>query len=590
MAGEQKGKAYEAFTKAALEALRKKGVFKGDIFWDEKAAGMTIVPDLTIGPNKDHPHTVILITHSGSAKNSDMKYWRNIGELAEIKVLLPVVPKVFNLAFDSVIKENLKKAQAASFDGQLIVGDLKYGTAIQEWIDDNLGSLPKDKNEKVEVLTREAKTDKKLKLLLHAFSTDLETLLKKKAPPELEQVWAMERQRAPGRAPRARDTFVRRGLSKLLIIEDLDAALRLYGGQRVRIEEIPEYAFALGLATKAVGRASPNDVEVENAVVTLGVNKVRSLLAKAPMAKLEGWLVTLRNASHLLHMGDYVHKHYKELCDPSQLAVKLKELHQDPWALSDRATAPNGWPPTQVWLLEYLVALIRESTGTASGYGYAQLGRDVVSAGFTKRADGKNPRIWVGGFIMSDWVHRRGEEQLDDNSLFGIASVLCARLKVLDAASLVRIAKGLPMALSRNIIEAKLCTYRGFEPLLWLIKEVIPTARVVPFRSCFAESAGMTGQASQTHVMFAKKTVINWQSASNAGRDHKKKELCGRAVALRYSWDSKLKKFIPRQRVEKLILVVDGTWRREDLLALARAGWDEIFYPDEMDRLAAAIV
>ena len=77
---------------------------------------------------------------------------------------------------------------------------------------------------------------------------------------------------------------------------------------------------------------------------------------------------------------------------------------------------------------------------------------------------------------------------------------------------------------------------------------------------------------------------------SDAGRDHKKKELCGRAVGLRYSWDAKTKTFIKRPGVDKLFLVVDGTWRQSDLDALIRAGWDEIFYPDEMDKLAAAIV
>ena len=63
-----------------------------------------------------------------------------------------------------------------------------------------------------------------------------------------------------------------------------------------------------------------------------------------------------------------------------------------------------------------------------------------------------------------------------------------------------------------------------------------------------------------------------------------------REVALPYSWDATHKRFTPRPSVQKLILVVDGTWSREDLLALARAGWDKIFYPDEMDKLAEAIV
>jgi hypothetical protein len=39
-----------------------------------------------------------------------------------------------------------------------------------------------------------------------------------------------------------------------------------------------------------------------------------------------------------------------------------------------------------------------------------------------------------------------------------------------------------------------------------------------------------------------------------------------------------------------LILIVDGTWRQDDLEVLANAGWDEIYYPDEINRVAESIV
>jgi hypothetical protein len=175
--------------------------------------------------------------------------------------------------------------------------------------------------------------------------------------------------------------------------------------------------------------------------------------------------------------------------------------------------------------------------------------------------------------------------------LSGIAVVLARILSTVGV-------KGLPQLLrpeklrgySENLIEAKLCTYRGFEPLRLLIEGAVPAVKLQAIRSCFGEKAALPGQATKTTILRKKKTLINWQSASDAGRDHKKKELCGRAVALRYSWDGKAKKFIKRPNVEKLILLLDGTWKREDLLALARAGWDEIFYPDEMEKLAKAVV
>ena len=97
MAGERKGKTYEALTYVVLKRLKSKGTIKGNIFWNEIPKGMTIEPDLVVGPDIDHPEFVLLITHSGSAKNSDMKFWRNIEELFETKAVLlkpPALPQV----------------------------------------------------------------------------------------------------------------------------------------------------------------------------------------------------------------------------------------------------------------------------------------------------------------------------------------------------------------------------------------------------------------------------------------------------------------------------------------------------------------
>ena len=64
----------------------------------------------------------------------------------------------------------------------------------------------------------------------------------------------------------------------------------------------------------------------------------------------------------------------------------------------------------------------------------------------------------------------------------------------------------------------------------------------------------------------------------------------GREMALRYSWDPRIQEFVPRPGVRKLILLVDGTWREDDLDALARAGWGVITHPNEIARLVEAAV
>jgi hypothetical protein len=590
MAGEKKGKAYEAFVKLALESLKQKKAFLGSIFWDEKPEAMTIIPDLTIGTTKDELNIFLLITHSGAAGNSHMKTWRNMGELAEAKVCLPTIPQVFNIAFDSVIKENLKKAQAASFDGQLIVGDLDYGDELQGWIDQNLSRFPKEKEEKVKFLETESKSDKVLQGVLQRFTNDLQILIKRKAPAELDNMWQMERQRKrTTRVPPARNTFVRRGLSKLLIFEDIEIAMRLYGGKRVKNEDVPAYAYELELAGRAMGRAYPVDEEVQNAIATIAEPSARWISKAAPTEKLHPWLNELRNIGDLASLGDFILAKFDVLTDSTELLQSLKTLHDDPNALVYGSNLKGG-PPQTVWLFEMLMEIVKASEEAANGYGYAQLAREVVSAGFGSPSDLSSPNQFGGGFGLSAWISRDAKSGLRSDLLAGCASVLARRLAAIGKNAVKDMMAEIKSRISNNIIESKLCTYKGFEPLRLLIENTLKGCKRQNIRSCFGERAELTGQATKTTVLQKGKTLINWQSCSDAGRDHKKKELCGRAVALRYSWDSKSKKFIPRPGIQKLILVVDGTWRQEDLEALARAGWDEIYYPDEMDKLAKTII
>lgn len=591
MAGERKGKTYEALAKIALEELVKARKLKGKIFWNETPAGMSIEPDLLVGTDKDRPTHAFLITHSGAAGNSHMKFWRNMGELVEAKTCLPTVPRVFSIAFDSVIKADLKTLQEVAFDGQLIVGDLPYGKNIQKWVDDHQAGLPKDANEKVDAIRAATKGKAgpgNPKPLIDRLAKDIAQMLKTPPKPELEQFWAMERKRTKGQAPKARQTFVRRGLGKLLVFEDVGPIVDLYAGKRVSQTLVPRYGIDLGFVGLSIGSVKPTDREIKNAVQCLGPERAAAVVARAPIAKVQAWVTTLRHVPHLEVMGRYVIDHFDLLAQARELKRALLQLYRKPTALV--SSGPAGWPPTTVWLLEYLVELVKAASGRANGFGYAQLGRQVMAAGYSRRTDGGNPRIWVGGFILSDWIRRGHSEALADNDLEGIAVVLSGHLRQIGARRVAELVRKVPPLVIKNTLEAKLLTYRGFEPLPTLIRESVREASLLRVDTAFAKAAALGGQAGKSRVLKAKETLINWQSVSDAGRDHKKKELMGRAVALRYTWNAKMKRYTTRPGVKKLILVVDGTWKQEDLDALVRAGWDEIFYPDEMDKLAKAVV
>jgi hypothetical protein len=584
MAGERKGIFYEALLKIVLDSLVASGNLKGVVHWNVKATGMTVTPDFTIGTNADKPNAVMLVTHSNSAKNSDMKSWRNLGELAECKLRLKSVPDVYNVAFDSVVKDSLKLVAAAAFDGQLVVGDRPYGEDLIRWIDNNHKSFPNSGEEKAEAI-RQLVEDRDavfLPLFLKLLA-DVNNLVAGRNS-RVNNLWSFERKRKSGTAPTAKTTSVRRGLSKLLIFEDFDLAIRLYTRKRVQVSEVPQYVFDLGLARKSLTGASGSDSEVARLFQTLSVADVKSILGAFDTSKVESWTVALRNSPHIICICDYVDKNFASLCSPTKLFKQLCELHSNPNALANKQTAPINWPPREVWLFSFLVELIKASSKTSNGFGYAQLAQLVSKTPGMPRA---NNRVY--SIVLSDWLLRRGKESMPEQVLQEMCRVLSEHLKSI-GPNIQTVAQNLFEGITQNIIESKLCCYRGFDPLRILIENKLGNLRLVKIRSCYSQAANSPGQAGLMQMGVVASTLINWQSATDSGKDHKVKELCGRAAALRYSWDSTQMRFVPRQGILKLCLVVDGTWTQEDLDTLALSGWDEIFYPDQLDKLASAIV
>src|SRR6516164_6886352 len=131
------GKTYEALVLLALELLKKDCSFDGEIYWNVTPEGMTIEPDLVVGHDPNRPSHIFLITYSITAPKSNMKLWRNLGELAEAKTRLKTVPWVGSVTFGEGTRGDIKRLQAQSFDGQLVVDDQEYGKEIHKWISDH---------------------------------------------------------------------------------------------------------------------------------------------------------------------------------------------------------------------------------------------------------------------------------------------------------------------------------------------------------------------------------------------------------------------------------------------------------------------
>jgi len=592
----KKGKIYEAMFMVALEDLASAKKLKGKIFWNEKPTGMTIEPDFTIGPDKDNPDYLFLVTHSGSTKDSEKKFWRNIGELMEAKVRLPKAPRVYCITFDGTIKADLKTLQDASFDGQLLIADAANGKALVGWVDKHQKLFPDDSLDKVKFIQklRLNPAHTPLSLGLRALSKDLETLVRQ-GRPELDSLWNAERARPVGKAPAMRPTYLRRGGGKLLLLDKYDQ-VDATGKLDARIPaDLKAALLELGLAKNSVGGLRFNDSEVLWVLSNLTLLERKELHSAHSSPRVKEWVEALRGLSGIKDQLAYLQTHWENLITGQGLFSNLKQCHTDPHLMCPTAV-PKG--SKRVWLFHLAVEWIKLQGGARASYGLAVvvdelavLASDPSHKRTVASILGRSPQ-WQAkhtiGLGLTDW-HSSSSKQcfaFTDDDLARVSDVLARRLSKCSPPNPASDSVRVRDAMAQTVLEAKLLTYRNFQPHQQLLAAELNKAGktgtiVKAMRACFAEAAEARGakldpRSSGTTVMRVKNTLINWQSCSDEGRDHKKKELCGRAPALRYVWDKKANSFVPRPGVQKLVLIVDGTWRQADLNALVRAVWDEV--------------
>jgi hypothetical protein len=104
-----------------------------------------------------------------------------------------------------------------------------------------------------------------------------------------------------------------------------------------------------------------------------------------------------------------------------------------------------------------------------------------------------------------------------------------------------------------------------------------------------ADGEKINVRAGSTNVLVANSTLVRWISVSDAGKTHKCKEFCGKIWGLRIYLNQMNNLIEVNPEIKKAILLIDGTFNDEELNSLHEAGWDEIYYPDELEMLVESI-
>lgn len=583
MAGEKKGKAYEALVHVALQDLVTAKKLAGPLHWNVTPKGMSIEPDFMTGSDPNDPRTLLLLNHSNAAGNSHMKFWRNLGELVEAKTVLPSMPKVYCLTF-GVIKSDLEPIQQHAFDQFIWVRQTTHPWAdnLDSFISKRVGQFPKGKDAQTDFIRDELKSATTEEKASFKQLTALLEVMYKKSSPVLDKMWLDHRKRILPAAPGARPTSVRRGASKLFLFADRQEAYRCFKTKAAFKGAVANLA-PLGLVEKRPGGWFPaNDQDVVSCVKTLDEKRCLALMsAKASTSGFRLQAAKVADSALLPVYASWCISNWATLSTCSGMKQTLLALHANPTA---GIAVPKGCnPPEHIWIMDVLGAMYRAASNKSQSYGLSSL---------ISHKSGRSKKI--GNLYIGDWCSRFMTGFLTRKTSFSpppeavefLAEALSDLAREVSKQS-VSPADVLEKYIAKEL-EAVYLAHRGFEPLWGLIFSQVKEAKQIRIRTCYAEAAGLSGNSGNCTMAKVKNTLINWQSCSDAGRDHKKKELCGRAMGVRYHWDGK--SFNRRTDVHKMILVVDGTWRQGDLNALLRAGWDEIYYPDEIDQLAKAIV
>ncbi len=567
MANERKGVAYEAIVYLALQELHAAGALNGPVHWNVRPGGMTIDPDFTIGEDPNKPLQILLVSHCGSTGNSHMKSWRNLGELGEAKTLLDFQPEVFCLTF-GLFKEELTKLQAAAFDGfEYVSADLEPA-ALKTAVAD----LKSIKRLRKETLDGNIQLSSSLSIWMKG---KIKKLLSGKNL-EISKLWDEHSLRSVPVSRAPIPSGVRRGTAKLLAFPNWELAKRLFHDKKAT--DGPQVLSDLGITRSFGGKLMPYDKELIDLFSRTPLTTLKMLYENdwgVSVARMAG---VLRNPSRLAGVEKYFRDNKTSLTKANTLLpilngkyIKIGE------GLGLQSEDGN-------WVFDFFLSIVRAARGAQNAFGYAQLAKEIIDAdGFGVALSDESKKLLLSPWgNLSEWSS--GDLDLEDEIVKAIAAALVDAVHgVKDWSATVAEAKKLYL---RTYLEAKLACHRSLDPVGFQIRaSIVGSTRRIP--TCFAERIG-SNRSGRTECYIASKTLIKWQSCSDAGREHKKKELCGRGIGLRYHWTGS--SFIRRPNVEKMFLVLDGSWQQDDINSLLHAAWDDVYYPDEIDKMIKAIV
>lgn len=603
MAGERAGRIYEALIAGAL--MREPKAAKGPVYWNVDSPRLMVRPDLIIG-TPDAPSAIVLITRAGSRRDWHKKFWRNVGEAIDVKMVFPSATLVsVNLGTEP--KEDLIAALSAVVDC-VVFPSRSDREHLEQWADSIEPDAPADADALLAYVSAAlGKSDRETKRIV------ADVARQTSVASGHVQDWSAVAATQSGRAARARATrgswetppSLRRGLAKLLVFGSPSLVVKQLGPRGAVSEALGSAMAEFGWAAPSVAGWRASDPELAEVLTHFRRDVLQTILEKCVTAELTSMCADVASTEWLAATASFLREHRGDLCDPKRLHSLLGTSRKDVATLRISSAPPDGLVGS--WLFRSISTLLKAASGRKQGFGYEQLIGDVRAlsvqskdAAVVVRCGATADDIRRAGATDSlrrklvDWVSGlSGDITLSEWQIALVALVLSKRLASLSPDAFERGCAAFPAMMRRLTYEDRVAPYAYFEPLPQMIESVLSlsglTVTAVPrHATLFSELPDSDRDVATCPVLEMSGVCIYWKSSHGSHTADKTKELCGRGFALRNRW-IKDGKIVPFAAITQSVLVLDGDFTSSDVEHLVRAGWDHVVSSRDISSLPGLV-
>jgi hypothetical protein len=341
----------------------------------------------------------------------------------------------------------------------------------------------------------------------------------------------------------------------------------LYSGKK--ISSYPPELDLVKMSRKTIGGYTITDPEIIDAANLLEREVIENIIARTPEEKYSTYVDQIRQFGEHARACRYIQEAKGDFSNKQKLLKMMTQVYnKEPVGCFEKSIGYH-------WLFDGILSLFRViNNGKMAGF-YNAI---EASTGIAKSVQRYHyPRLI------------RLKEDLPVNLKEEVCKGFAKFLSDHDDKELTEAIEKMQESVLQNLIECKLIQH-GIRPLQRLF-EIAFEKRTGEKIASFAIDSPLSTQSYflSTEGYVVGNSVVISKSVTEKGRVHKVKEIRSKVLQIRVQRNSG-PKFSVSKAVTKVLMLIDGTFTRDDLESLSDAGVDGFFYPDEVDLLIDRLV